>query len=674
MSSHPTYAAWLIFSGALAIILGVIIFRKRPASGALALSGSLFAVTLWAWAYAGLWLDVPAHKVYWANLAIVGVAAAPTFGLILVLQFTGRSKLLTNRFLAVLAIVPVMTIAIAWTDGLHNLFYGAGAVAEIAAFGELGPWLAFYVLYAYSLNIIGVYFLGRAFVNGSGLYRAQLGIVMVGMLFPWLANVLAISKFNPWPGLDIGPIAFIINGALLSYGIFFYRIMDLVPVSRDVLVENLEDGILVMDLQGRIVDANPRALELIGLSESPIGQGVESVFSRWSNSVERYDLMRGHFQIFQEHGPYHFLDVRILPINSASGAALGHIAALRDISTEVQATEKARVFLHVVDQNPGAIFITDPEGRIEYLNMKLVELSGYSLTEVIGKTSRLFKSGEMPEQTYTEMWETVLGGNIWEGDLLNRRKDGALYWVHELIAPVKDEAGVITHFIATEQDITDQKHTESELRVANMRLQLQLTEIENLHNQLREESIRDGLTRLFNRRYMEETLEREIQIAQRRPAPISVVMMDVDTFKTINDTFGHQAGDTVLQTLGTLLMENTRASDVACRYGGDEMVVVLSGATSEEALARAEEWRLAFSQLEIIFGLHALKNTLSLGVATFPEHGRNPIELLGAADKALYMAKAQRNSARLYEPLPAVSEHTQPVELRNGRRLGGLAE
>ena len=663
MSSYPSYAAWLIFSGALAFTLGSIILRKRPAPGALALSGSLFAVTLWAWAYAGLWLDVPAHKVYWANLAIVGVAAAPTFGLILVLQFTGRSQLLTNRFFAVLAVVPVLTIAIAWTDGLHNLFYGAGAVAEIAAFSELGPWLAFYVLYAYTLNIIGVYFLGRAFVNGTGLYRAQLGIVMVGMLFPWLANMLAISKFNPWPGVDLGPVAFIINGALLSYGIFFYRLMDLVPVSRDVLVENLEDGILVMDLQGHIVDANPRALALIGLLDSPVGQSVESIFARWGNSVERYDLMRGRFQVFQEQGPFYWVDVRIIPIHDSLGNALGHIASLRDISPEVQAADKTRVFLHVVDQNPGAIYITNPQGQIEYVNKKLAELSGYPALEIPGNTSRLFKSAETADQIYAEIWATMMSGENWEGDLLNRRKDGELYWVHESIAPVKDESGVITHFIATDQDITDRKHSEAELRVANTRLQFQLAEIENLHQQLREESIRDGLTRLFNRRYMEETLEREIQIAQRHPVPISVVMMDVDLFKSINDSFGHQAGDTVLQTLGTLLIENTRASDVACRYGGDEMLVVLSGATSEEALARAEEWRQAFSHLEITFGLQGVKSTLSLGVATYPEHGHTPTELLGAADRALYVAKARRNSASVYVPKSLSASETHKIDV-----------
>jgi diguanylate cyclase (GGDEF)-like protein len=127
-------------------------------------------------------------------------------------------------------------------------------------------------------------------------------------------------------------------------------------------------------------------------------------------------------------------------------------------------------------------------------------------------------------------------------------------------------------------------------------------------------------------------------------------MMDVDLFKSINDTFGHLSGDSVLQTLGTILLENTRASDIACRYGGDEMLVVMPGATQEVAVARAEEWRATFSVMEFIFGEEQFNTTLSLGVATFPAHARNPIELLNAADKALYWAKQKRNQVVLYDP------------------------
>jgi len=269
----------------------------------------------------------------------------------------------------------------------------------------------------------------------------------------------------------------------------------------------------------------------------------------------------------------------------------------------------------------------------------------------------VLKSGETPSGTYDNLWQTIKASQVWEGEILNRKKNGELYWVNELIAPVLDGNGAATHFVAMQQDITGRKHTEAELRVLNTNLQVKLTEIETLHDQLREEAIRDGLTRLFNRRYMEETLEREVSRVERDPQPISVVMMDVDLFKSINDTFGHQAGDAVLQTLGTMLLENTRISDIACRFGGDEMVVVMPGASMDVAIARAEEWRAAFSQMTFTFGEEKINTTLSLGAASFPDQARSPNELLTAADKALYWAKVKRNHVVRYDP--ALMAHRQ---------------
>ncbi|MCC7512403.1 MAG: GGDEF domain-containing protein, partial [Anaerolineae bacterium] len=139
---------------------------------------------------------------------------------------------------------------------------------------------------------------------------------------------------------------------------------------------------------------------------------------------------------------------------------------------------------------------------------------------------------------------------------------------------------------------------------------------------------------------------------------------DVDLFKTINDSFGHQGGDAVLQTLGTMLLENTRLSDIACRYGGDEMLVVLPGATREVACARAEEWRAAFSQMTFTFGGKTMRTTLSLGVASFPDQARSSSELLIAADKALYWAKMNRNLVVAYDSAKMLGQMSRSDDIR----------
>lgn len=170
-----------------------------------------------------------------------------------------------------------------------------------------------------------------------------------------------------------------------------------------------------------------------------------------------------------------------------------------------------------------------------------------------------------------------------------------------------------------------------------------------LRETLRQQSIRDALTGLFNRRYLEETFEREVRRAQRHQLPMGLIMLDIDHFKRVNDTYGHEAGDLLLQALGGLLKANVRGEDVACRYGGEEFALLLPGADLEQTAARAEHVRRAVADLQVSHQGQPLgKITASMGVAAFPMQGTRLGELLRAADFALYTAKQEgRNRVRL---------------------------
>jgi diguanylate cyclase (GGDEF)-like protein/PAS domain S-box-containing protein len=163
-----------------------------------------------------------------------------------------------------------------------------------------------------------------------------------------------------------------------------------------------------------------------------------------------------------------------------------------------------------------------------------------------------------------------------------------------------------------------------------------------LRETLRHQSIRDSLTGLYNRRYLEESLEREIHLARRNKKTLGVIMLDVDHFKRFNDTFGHDAGDVVLRELGLFLQNNIRRSDIACRYGGEELTVILPGASLEQITVRAEQLRLGVKALKLVYQGQSLGNiTLSLGVACFPQHGDSGKDVIQVADAALYQAKRQ---------------------------------
>lgn len=189
------------------------------------------------------------------------------------------------------------------------------------------------------------------------------------------------------------------------------------------------------------------------------------------------------------------------------------------------------------------------------------------------------------------------------------------------------------------RDITERKQWEARQKVAKKQLKLQLAEISTLKNLLQEQAIRDPLTGLYNRRYLDETLSRDLSLAKRDGYPLTLVMLDLDHFKHVNDTYGHAAGDEVLKAVATILLEGARESDMICRYGGEEFLISLPGMSTEHALQRVETWRTKFAETPIHFGEFCIHLTLSAGIAGFPEHGSDADVLKSRADEAMYSSK-----------------------------------
>ena len=263
------------------------------------------------------------------------------------------------------------------------------------------------------------------------------------------------------------------------------------------------------------------------------------------------------------------------------------------------------------------ILISRRDGTIIWVNNAFEHLSGYSRDEVLGQNTNLLKSGQHPSLFYKQMWETVLSGEKWRGELLNRRKDGSFYPEEMTITPVKNGAGDITHFIAIKLDITERKLAEEQIR------HLALT---------------DPLTGLANYRRLLNALDSEIKRCDRTARSFAILLLDLDGLKRINDAHGHQVGSRALGRVANILRIHCRAIDTAARYGGDEFVVVLPETGSEAARQVAqrisEELRNDGEEPSI---------SVSAGAAIFPQDGKTIDELLAAADRALYREKRSPN-------------------------------
>jgi len=193
------------------------------------------------------------------------------------------------------------------------------------------------------------------------------------------------------------------------------------------------------------------------------------------------------------------------------------------------------------------------------------------------------------------------------------------------------------------RDISNQKKVDLEKEKINQQLNEKLHEVQSLQNKLREQAIRDPLTNVFNRRFFDETFDREIALTKRASQSLCVLMIDIDHFKQVNDEFGHDQGDRVLRNFGSLLMKNTRVSDVVCRYGGEEFIILFINLDIEHALLRANQLREAFREMCLKDTKLKKELTISIGLSSYPKHGESKLSLIRKADEAMYVAK---NSGR----------------------------
>ncbi len=525
-SLFSLYSLTLFFSALASVILAIILLNHRKVAGVIFLSFVFICISIWllgaSFETAMITIE---KKIFWSKVEYVGMVNVLPFMFVFVrIYFNKGTKGFQKKYL-LLWIIPVVILSGALTNERHGLLWrGFSNIDPNTNFLFYERGFLFYLSILYSFGIITVILitlLRELFLYKDHLYRTQIILMISALILPLAGtamNYFRFSPFPPFPGFDWNVLLMFLSTFFISMNILRFGFADLVPIARDILVDNLESGVLVVDPLKRITDYNQRFLGDFELNEKNIfGKDASKIFSEMGL------------------GNQNFFDNQIPQL----------------------------------------------EMEFDWTNHKIYKLA---------------------------------------------------------ITPLKKSPDKLIGWLFVFHDITEIRQTEIQVQEVNKKLTEQLAETERLKNILEDQAVRDPLTGLYNRRYLEETLEREISRAIRKMHFVALLMLDIDYFKKVNDRYGHDIGDQVLCGMAEVLNLKSRKEDVSCRFGGEEFLLLIPDISAKAALDRAEEIRLAFIQRCFDMS-EQIEVTVSVGVAIYPQHADTPKMLFRRADQALYTAK-----------------------------------
>lgn len=529
---NPYVVAQFITAG-ITLVLIYRVWTKRHTRGGIVLFLMFISVLWWAVSAGFEAAAVPLQsKVLWSKISYVGAFFSPPFFLLFALFYTNRKFVLSPLMLLTLFLIPVLMISLAASNEAHGLIWSgflSGPEGTNSLIYQHGLFFWVGMVYIFFLVSVSSLTLFVYSVKSQALYQRQNRLVMLASIFPIAGTILYVSGLNPFPGMDLVPASFMFTGLALLVGISRQKLLDVIPISHEFLVDHFDDAVLVVDEGQRIIDLNKAAEKMMHIEKNAvIGRPGAEVINLWPS------LQPGLLQ----SAPVKFE----------------------------------------------------------------IELPGKEIKHIQANISRL-----------------------------------------------KNNRTQFMGWILVFEDITRRKQAEIELQHANEELERQLQEIRELQEKLHEQAVRDALTGVFNRGYLDTTLERELARAARKGYPLSVFMIDLDHFKQINDNYGHKVGDNVIKTTGKMLLAETRAGDCVCRFGGDEFAVVIPEMGELEARKRAEHWCQQIKTKHVFYQHETIAPTISIGIAVYPENIKEEGNLIDAADRALYAAKnAGRDCVRVY--------------------------
>ena len=496
----------------------------------------------------------------------------------------------------------------------------------------------------------------------SGYISRIVGLYIIAGIFWILLNDVILVRyiknptFHSFTSVIVGGFFIIFTGLAINFLLRRWTtVIDDASKRFQNTFEQAAVGIAHVSTEGKWLRVNQRLCEIVGYSREELLfltfqditypndlQGdLELVGKMLAGEITRYDIEKRYIQ---KNGKIVWIRLTVSMISDEKKVPLYFISVVENIDLQKKAeseltlyrehleaiveerSEQLRLLSKAVIQSPVCVVITDVNGNIKYVNPKFTELTGYEISEVVGSNPRILKSDETPTETYKDMWDTLISGHLWQGEFCNRKKNGELYWEIAYIAPVSDLKGIVTHYVAVKEDITERKRQDEKLR---------------------ELSLTDDLTALSNRRGFNLLATQQLKIADRNGTTIELAYLDLDRLKWINDTFGHSEGDRAISGFASVLRESFRDSDIIARIGGDEFVVLsvdTSSFATEEIIHRLRRNLKIFSQAN---GFTS-ELSVSIGITSYsPENKCTLEELLLQGDQLMYEDKRKRRTEQI---------------------------
>jgi len=627
-----TFSLALVVGALITIPIGVLMWNRRHVKGSPAATIALAASAVWMLSYYGeLHSQTVAQAEIFANLQSVGLSTIPAAWLVFILQYSRADHWLTRRNLILIGSVPVITVLMGFTNNWHHLIWVSTQLEQVGGLHRLSTvyGVGFWVFVVISNLEVGfaTYLIIQLMAQAHSFYRLQAAANLTAAIIPWAASLHDLLHVGPLPYFDLTPIAFAITSTIFAWNVIRWRMGDLLPIARGVILESLEDALLVVDAAHRVVDINHVACAMIGRqSKDLVGETLHDAWPKLAEYIEDPTQKAAPDGQFTPISGRHF-DVRISPLRDFGGSLMGHVYALRDVTSRVAAEaalreSETRYALAAQGANDG-LWDLDLDTSEWYLSPRSRTLLGLESEEAIAGTDEAFARVHPDDlQLLKAEIELHLEGRSphLEREFRVPKPNGGVRWILCRGLAVRGPTGQPHRIAGSLTDVSDHKAVEGQL----------------LHA-----SLHDSLTGLANRALLMDRLDLALGRKRRDPSKsFAILFLDLDRFKLINDSLGHLVGDLLLKEVSQRLSSTVREVDTVARLGGDEFVVILEEIENLSGAKRAAE-RLQEALSEPFYlDQHVVHASGSIGIALGTRPHARPEEILRDADLALYQAKS----------------------------------